>query len=74
MAEGSRPTLQNLGLRNVRLACALQGSSVHEIKHYAVGKFLTILVRWVWGAEVAKVEALDDALLVMLRGAEDKVA
>jgi hypothetical protein len=67
-------TLQNLSLRNVRLARTLQASPVDEVKHDAVRKLLPVLVWRVWRTEVAQVEALDDALLVVLRRAEDKVA
>jgi len=66
--------LQNLGLPNVRLACALQGTPVHEIQDHAVGKFLAILVRWVGCAEVAEMESLDNSLLVVFRRTEDEVA
>lgn len=69
-----KPTLQNLSLPNVRLACALQGTPVHEIQDHAVGKFLAILVRRVRCAEVAEMESLDNSLLVVFRRAEDEVA
>ena len=69
-----RLTLQNLGLRNVRLAGALQGPPIHKVKNYAVREFLPILVGWVWRAEVAKVEALDSTLLVVFRRTQDEVA
>ena len=71
---GLKPTLQNLSLPNVRLACALQGTPVHEIQDHAVGKFLAILVRWVGCAEVAEMESLDNSLLVVFRRTEDEVA
>lgn len=59
-------TLQNLSLRNVGFARALQCPSVDEVEDYAVGQLLSVLVGWVRGAELAEVEALDDALLVGL--------
>ena len=67
-------TLQNLSLRNVCLTGTLQTSSIDEVKNNAIRKLLSILVWGVWRAEVAEVEALSDALLVVLRGAEDEVA
>jgi len=63
-----------MGLPNVRLASALQGPSIDEVEDNTVGKLLSILVRGVWGAEVAQMEALSHALFIVLRGAEDKVA
>lgn len=63
-----------MGLPNVRLTSALQGPSIDEVEDHTVGKFLAILVRWVWCAEVAQMEAFGHALLVVFRGAEDKVS
>ena len=67
-------TLQNLSLRRVCLASTLQGSAVDEIQDNAVGQLLSILVRGVRCAEVAEVEALHNALLIMLGGAEDEIS
>jgi hypothetical protein len=46
-------TLQNLGLRNVRLARTLQRPSVDEVQHHAVWQLLSVLVGWVRCAELA---------------------
>lgn len=67
-------TLQNLGLRCVCLARALQRSAINKVQDNTVGQLLSVLVWRVWGAEVAEVETLDDSLLVVLGRAEDKVA
>jgi hypothetical protein len=63
-----------MSLRHVRLASALQCPAVDKVEDNAVGQLLTILIRWVWRAELAEVEALDDALFVGLGGAQDEVA
>ena len=59
-------TLQNLGLRRVCLARALQRSAINKVQDDAVGQLLSVLIWRVWSAEVAEVETLDDSLLVVL--------
>lgn len=67
-------TLQHLRLRRIRLTRTLQRPSVTKIQHHAIRQLLAVLVRWIRGAELAEVEALDDSLFVGARGAEDEVA
>jgi hypothetical protein len=72
--QNTKLTLQNLSLRHICLASTLKGSAINEIQNDTVGQLLSVLVWWIWRAEVAQVEALHNTLLIVLGRAEDEIS
>jgi hypothetical protein len=58
--------LEDLRLSHVSLGSALEGSTVDEVKHHAVGQLLSVLIRRVGCAEFAQVEALGNTFRLLL--------
>lgn len=59
-------TLQNMRLRTICLARALQRPPVDKVEHDTVWQLLSILIWGIRRAEVAEVEAPDNALFIRL--------
>lgn len=69
--KGWGRTLQDLDLRRVGFASALQGPAVDKVQHHAVGELLSVLVGRIGGLEFTEMESLDSALLLIVSNNPD---